>query len=193
MKEREREKLAFWFFSSVNTEAKIGVFSVADQFCTFLLVLPSVGVNLSPRLSPSPESYKLKTISLWHGLRSTCSGHFIFVYLPSANMPALPLAASSNGYRANNSPSNKDDILTTHIYVVVYVYQCTSRYACALSHFFFVTVRKRRRKGFIRVTWVGFTYGGSSMNAVCSHVVDRSVIALANAILTLKYFSLRCR
>ncbi|KAL2743316.1 hypothetical protein V1477_008805 [Vespula maculifrons] len=104
--------------SSVNTEAKIGVFSVADQFCTFLLVLPSVGVNLSPRLSPSPESYKLKTISLWHGLRSTCSGHFIFVYLPSANMPALPLAASSNGYRANSSPSNKDDILTTHIYVV---------------------------------------------------------------------------
>ncbi|KAF7391174.1 hypothetical protein HZH66_009654 [Vespula vulgaris] len=33
-------------------------------------------------------------------------------------MPALPLAASSNGYRANSSPSNKDDILTTHIYVV---------------------------------------------------------------------------
>nr|KAF7417044.1 hypothetical protein H0235_011575 [Vespula pensylvanica] len=104
--------------AGVNTEAKIGVFSVAGQFRTFLLVLPSVGVNLSPRLSPSPESYKLKTISLWHGLRSTCSGHFIFVYLPSANMPALPLAASSNGYRANSSPSNKDDILTTHIYVV---------------------------------------------------------------------------
>ncbi|KAL2714082.1 hypothetical protein V1478_016639, partial [Vespula squamosa] len=78
----------------------------------------TVGVNLSSRLSPSPESYKLKTISLWHRLRSTCSGHFIFVYLPSANMPALPLAASSNGYRANSSPSNNDDILTTHIYVV---------------------------------------------------------------------------
>lgn len=48
----------------------------------------SVGVNLSPRLSPNTELYKLKPISL-PGLRSSYLGHFIFVYLLSANMPGL--------------------------------------------------------------------------------------------------------
>lgn len=47
-----------------------------------------VGVNLSPRLSPNTELYKLKPISL-PGLGSSYSGHFIFVYLLSANMPGL--------------------------------------------------------------------------------------------------------
>ena len=73
-------------------------FSSSSSFASLLPHIPrprprppssSVGVNLSPRLSPNPELYKLKPISL-PGLRSSYSGHFIFVYLLSANMPGLP-------------------------------------------------------------------------------------------------------
>lgn len=56
----------------------------------------SVGVNLSPRLSPNTELYKLKPISL-PGLGSSYSGHFIFVYLLSANMPGLLRSSQATG------------------------------------------------------------------------------------------------
>lgn len=56
----------------------------------------SVGVNLSPRLSPNTELYKLKPISL-PALGSSYSGHFIFVYLLSANMPGLLRSSQATG------------------------------------------------------------------------------------------------
>lgn len=87
-------------------------FSFSSSFASLPLLPPlpscprppssSAGVNLSPRLSPNPELYKLKPISL-PGLRSSYSGHFIFVYLLSANMLGLPRSgeqpATTNGQR----------------------------------------------------------------------------------------------
>lgn len=65
--------------------------SPLDRLCPW-----SVGVNLSPRLSPNTELYKLKPISL-PGLGSSYSGHFIFVYLLSANMPGLLRSSRATG------------------------------------------------------------------------------------------------
>jgi len=56
-----------------------------------------VGVNLSPRLSPNTELYKLKPISLPRDSGSSYSGHFIFVYLLSANMPGLLRSSQATG------------------------------------------------------------------------------------------------
>jgi len=78
--------------------------SFGSLFAAWSPLSLSVGVNLSPRLSPNTELYKLKPISL-PGLGSSYSGHFIFVYLLSANMPGLLRSSQATGQRWRRYPA----------------------------------------------------------------------------------------
>lgn len=82
-----------------------------DSPCAARPPSSSVGVNLSPRLSPNTELYKLKPISPPE-LRSSYSGHFIFVYLLSANMPGLLLLLRCSVAAA---ATGSDDILLARL------------------------------------------------------------------------------
>lgn len=84
--------LSLFLFSSFTFFLQLSLFAVRSP----PLLSLSVGVNLSPRLSPNTELYKLKPISLPR-LPSSFSGYFIFVYLLSANMPGLLRSSQATG------------------------------------------------------------------------------------------------
>lgn len=98
----------------------------------------SVGVNLSPRLSPNPELYKLKPISL-PGLRSSYSAT-LFSFICCRQTCPVFLAAASNQQRPTAAAFRSHTLYHHHVDLHVHPHYFVPRIAC-IRVYVFVGVR----------------------------------------------------